>query len=83
MPKHPRPPKRPAHQKRISKKIKSKTVSFQASRGSLVWKKTKKHKKVQKTLDILHSCGIITNVPGDKPATKKQNMRIWRNWQTR
>ncbi len=39
--------------------------------------------KVQKTLDIPRSCGIITNVPGDKPMTQKQNMRIWRNWQTR
>ena len=77
------PPKRPAHQKRISKKIKSKSRLFSSEQGSLVWKKTKKHKKVQKTLDILRSCGIITNVPGDKPTTQKQNMRIWRNWQTR
>ena len=38
---------------------------------------------LKKVLDIFRIHGIITNVPGRPVTNRKQNMRIWRNWQTR
>ena len=40
-------------------------------------------KNSKKALDISRFHGIITIVPSDTAHERKQNMRIWRNWQTR
>ena len=59
-----------------------KTGLRRAFYGSMTFYKKRKV-FLQKTLDNFGISGIITIVPSDTAHEQKQNMRIWRNWQTR